>query len=384
MATKRQRSSGSWEYIVKRKSLLPSPLYLSFETEAEGDTYVKRLEALLDKGIVPTEFGKPKDEFSTIGDLIKGYLLSQHVGVADRPLLQTLYSRIGAQKLTMVDYRWAESWVEKLKREQWLSPTTIRHHVGALARCFDWAERRQVVALMPNPLRKLPRSYSIFTDVDAAAVRALGGEPGEDLERDRRLIKQDEVRIRAILAGEVREGHQRSLDLRWQGALECFFELALESAMRMREIYTLSLDQIDLPGKTIFLDKTKNGDKRQVPVTSVARVALKRYMALVKRQERQMKGFSFTDGRLFPWWDGRQESLRATTSLLSRQFARIFEAANCEDLRFHDLRHEATSRLFEKTKLSDVQISRITGHKDPRVLRRYANLRGTDLAVHLW
>jgi integrase len=76
--------------------------------------------------------------------------------------------------------------------------------------------------------------------------------------------------------------------------------------------------------------------------------------------------------------------LRKTTSLLSQQFGRVFDAAGCEDLRFHDLRHEATSRLFERTTLSDLEISRITGHKDPRVLRRYSNLRGSDLAAKLW
>jgi integrase len=58
--------------------------------------------------------------------------------------------------------------------------------------------------------------------------------------------------------------------------------------------------------------------------------------------------------------------------------------AGAADLRFHDLRHEATCRLYEKTKLSDVQIARITGHKDIRMLRRYASLRGSDLAAHLW
>jgi len=52
MATKRQRSSGAWEYVVKRKKLLPAPLYLTFESEEEGDQYVRRLEALLDKGIM--------------------------------------------------------------------------------------------------------------------------------------------------------------------------------------------------------------------------------------------------------------------------------------------------------------------------------------------
>ena len=45
MATKRLRTSGSWEYVVRPKTLLQAPLYLSFETEAEGDTYVMKLEA---------------------------------------------------------------------------------------------------------------------------------------------------------------------------------------------------------------------------------------------------------------------------------------------------------------------------------------------------
>jgi integrase len=55
-----------------------------------------------------------------------------------------------------------------------------------------------------------------------------------------------------------------------------------------------------------------------------------------------------------------------------------------DDLNFHDTRHEATCRLYERTTLSDLQIAKITGHKDPRMLMRYANLRGSDLAEKLW
>ena len=47
------------------------------------------------------------------------------------------------------------------------------------------------------------------------------------------------------------------------------FDMALETAMRMREIYTLTRDQVSLSKATIFLEKTKNGDKRQVPISSV-------------------------------------------------------------------------------------------------------------------
>jgi len=47
--------------------------------------------------------------------------------------------------------------------------------------------------------------------------------------------------------------------------------------MRLREMYTLTTDQIAIPRRTIFLDKTKNGDKRQVPLTSTAIKIIQRY-----------------------------------------------------------------------------------------------------------
>lgn len=385
MATKRKRGS-SWAFIVRRKGLLPRPLYLTFASEEEGDQYVRKLEALLDRGVVPDEFRQRQGELVTIEDAAREYLAVQHVAASDKRCLAVVVDRIGTTRLSVITYDWAESWVTGLKREHNLSPSTIRHQVGALARCFDWGTRRGIAGLAVNPLRQLPKRYATYGDSDTTAVRVRGGNARADVERDRRLLSGEEPRIRAILAGEKPEGRERAFEPRWQGALECVFDLALESAMRMREIYTLSRDQVSLSQRTAFLDKTKNGDKRQVPLSSVAIKAIRRYEREVAHGKRGMEGFTFNQGLLFPWWKGdlNDHVLRKTTSLLSQQFARIFNAAGCPDLRFHDLRHEATSRLFERTKLSDIEISRITGHKDPRVLRRYSNLRGSDLAAKLW
>jgi len=52
------------------------------------------------------------------------------------------------------------------------------------------------------------------------------------------------------------------------------------------------------------------------------------------------------------------------------------------DLTFHDLRHEATSRLFEKG-LNPMQVAVITGHKTLQMLKRYFHLKAEDLAEML-
>lgn len=71
-----------------------------------------------------------------------------------------------------------------------------------------------------------------------------------------------------------------------------------------------------------------------------------------------------------PLWDGADASLVYTSNKLSSQWARIFAAAGCEDLHFHDLRHEAVSRLFERTNLSDIEIAKISGHSSTKMLMR--------------
>lgn len=369
MATKRRRGP-SWHYTVRRAALLPKPIYLSFDDEREGDAYVARLEALLDRGVVPEGFdGRDRSDLRA---QVRRYLSEQHVAAADAKLLPVVLERLPAA-LTPADltFKWATAWVTAMKREHNLAPSTLRHHVGALARALDWMAAHGAIAV--NPLRLLPRGYATYTPDDIRDARAHGGQAKADEERDRRLAKKEEAAIRRILAGEKPKGRQRPLDLPHANALVLLFDMALESAMRMREMFTLTRDQVDLRRKTIFLDRTKNGQKRQVPVTTVLHAALKAYRGDY-------------DGRLFPWWDGSldKRALARVTSRLSRQYARIFDAAGCPDLHFHDLRHEATSRIYERTQLTDLQVMKITGHSSLRQLGRYANLRGTTLANRLW
>lgn len=350
MASKRQRGN-SWEFTVKRSGVLGKPLTLTFGNEAEGDAYCARLEALLDRGIVPDDY-QPRRRTLTIDDLTREYERAVVVPKKDGEMLSAIRKAHGAYPVESITAAWVDDWISEMKRINHHAPATIHAKVGALARCCDWAIRKKLAVLPDRPLRTLRHGYAAYTAADAAFVT-----PRVDVERDRRLEGDEEARIVAAIEG---------LPDADRGELLLLFRLALETAMRLSELYTTTPDQVDLQARAIFLMKTKNGDSRSVPLSSVA-VQL-------------LQGFAG-----FPWLARHKGNRKLTTNYLSKKFIReVFDIAGCDDLHFHDLRHEATSRLFERTQLSVEETMKITGHRSHRMMMRYLKLRPTQLAAKLW
>lgn len=387
MATYRTRASGSVEVTIRRKGLLPGRVFLTFENMAKAEAYCREVEAMLDAGIVPPgllDIAR-KEEASrdpmakTLADVFRQYELEYSVKADDVAWLNVIAEEVGDTRLDAVTVKWANDLIRGYKiRPRPLAPSTIRHRIGAMARCLDWlATQKGDIPL--NPLRLLPKRYAVYNEAEQKALAVAGSKaPASNNERDRRLEPGEEGRIRKVLANDQEYltglGVERGLRPESLRPMLMIFEMAIESAMRMREMFTLEVVQIDLERRTIFLDRTKNGDKRQVPTSSVLTRLLSDYI-------------SGKDGLLFPeFWSGdaSDAGLRAATNRLSRRWATVARLAKCDDLRFHDLRHEATSRLFERTKMTDTKISSITGHKDPRMLKRYANLRASTLAEEMW
>jgi integrase len=117
--------------------------------------------------------------------------------------------------------------------------------------------------------------------------------------------------------------------------------LGIETGMRRSELAALMWEEIDLKKQTAHLPRTKTDVPRTVPPSKAAVAALRKFG--VK-----------SEGRVF--------SLQAES--MSQAFERACEPhrANVANLRFHDMRHEATSRLFEKG-LNVMEVAAITGHK---------------------
>ena len=108
----------------------------------------------------------------------------------------------------------------------------------------------------------------------------------------------------------------------------------------------------------------------QSPLSSAALASLRRQMRVSQRHS--VRVFALTESPLFTY----------TARGLSGAFLNLYRKVKTEDLHFHELRHEATSRLFEKG-LNPVEVATITGHKDTKMLMRYTHLRAEDLVKRL-
>ena len=135
--------------------------------------------------------------------------------------------------------------------------------------------------------------------------------------------------------------------------------LAIETAMRRGELLGLDWDDLHLDQNYVHLALTKNGTSRDVPLSPVARQTIEALPRSIS-------------GGVIPV---HPEALKGLWRRATRR-------ADITGLRFHDLRHEATTRFFEKG-LGVMEVAAITGHKDLRMLQRYVQLRPEDLARKL-
>jgi integrase len=165
--------------------------------------------------------------------------------------------------------------------------------------------------------------------------------------RTRRLSDQEYRKLESAL-------EHTDVDYLWP-----LINLAVATAMRKSELLNLKWENISLDDRTIHIPDSKNGSPRIIPISSYAIGVL--------------EGIHRNEGQgVFP----------TTSSAAYQSWRRLVVRAGIEGLRFHDLRHEAISRFFERG-LSIAEVSLISGHKDVKQLFRYTHLRAEDVALKL-
>lgn len=185
---------------------------------------------------------------------------------------------------------------------------------------------------------------------------SLVTKPKSPRGRDRRLNPDEEPYLLSALT-KAKNPEARAAVL-----------IAIETAMRKGENLAIEWSRIDLEHGTIKLYDTKNGKDRVVPLSGPAIEALE----ALPRTDKQV--FHYGEWGIYKaWYNALKHARKAYTDDCAQQ-GKVPDAGFLKNLRIHDLRHEATTRLFETHDLSVMEASSVTGHTDPKMLARYTHL----------
>ena len=330
MATIRKRGQ-KWEVRIRKKG--QSTQGKSFTYKADADAWIKEIEAEMNKG----QFVSRKEAESTtlkeaLDRFINEYIPRLKMAANETRRAKAIQKRKIASKL-MASIRTKDiADFIKEREADGVKPNTIRLDLAILSRLFEVAAADWGMESLVNPVKRARRPK-----LPGGRTRRLQPAPSKD-------EKSEEERLLDACGKNFKP----------------VVQFAIETAMRRSEIANLEWNNIDYKRKTAYLRDTKNRSERTVPLSPAA-------IETLKSIPRNIYGPVF----------GMSEN--AITIAMRRARAE----AGIEDLTFHDLRHEATSRLFENTDLDLLKIAEITGHKILQMLKRYTHLRAERLAERL-
>lgn len=333
MATIRKHRD-RYQVQIRRKGF--APVTKTFTLLSDAKEWARLQERQADRG----DLGPDRKELDrlTLGDLIRRYLeevvpTKRHRETDIVSLNLLLDDRIAKRKLsqlTPADFsRYRD---ERLKS---VSPATLKRQFSPLRHMLGHARDEWDIPLKGNLLSKAKLT-------------------GADRKRDRRL-RDSELQRLVEAGGKTRNPFILPV-----------VRFAVETAMRRGEILALRYRDVNIEACTATIRELKNGYSRTIPLSSLAVAILETTMAVMS------KGAKDRNERIFP----------ITPLSLRLAWVRLTKRAKIEDLHFHDLRHEAISRFFEKG-LTVPEVASISGHRDIRMLLRYAHADKAKLAEKL-
>lgn len=224
-------------------------------------------------------------------------------------------------------------------------PVTLSMDIGTIKLVIQHA-----AAVHGMPVRVEPIDLARF------ALKRLG-LVGKSNERDRRPTEEELARLFAHW-----DGNDRQLI-----PMSRIVQFAIASAMRQEEICRVTWNDLNARTKMLVIrdrkdPREKKGNDQRIPLLAVSGYDA----AGLIEDQRALRAND--DQRIFPF----------NHRSISARFTRTCQELGIEDLHFHDLRHEGTSRLFEAG-FAIEQVSLVTGHKDWKMLRRYTHLRPETL-----
>lgn len=344
MATLRKRKTQTgytWQALIRLKG--HKEISRSFDLQEDAKSWAVETERQLKRGTYQSVDAAQR---TTLKEAIERYrddvlpTLSQGAPT-DRYRTARLIEAFGDLSLATLNTSHVSQYRDKRLKKDSAAPATVKKELGLLNRVLKYCDIDLAIHL-PTIVTEKVRNPKIPEG------------------RSRRLHQGEEEKL--LKAAQK----SRSKDI------EPIIIIAIETAARRGEIFQMKWEQIDLERKiwAIPAKNTKTQKSRVVPLSVRAVNTLRKLQTgKVKRLDGKVWSISRPDGitQAFDRICRPQKIVKGEKKKLD-----LFP-----DLHFHDLRHEGTSRLFEKG-FSIMKAASITGHEDLQSLKRYTHLRGED------
>lgn len=321
MASIRKRN-GKWQVRINRDDISVTKTFLN---KKDGEIWARITEADIERNDFKSKTKKSKETLGELLDLYNAEVAPHHRSPTTGFMIASLKSKLGGLRIEDFNASVLASWRDNRLRE--VKPASVIRELNTLSAMLNHARKEWCYEVI-NFTKDIKRPSGVAS-------------------RARRLSGDEESKLISVLPAVCAD----------------IVSFALETAMRRGEILSIVWHNINFDTRVVLLPLTKNGDERRVPLSNQALEILKRQKALTTQS---------INGKVF----------NVNPNSLDKAWRKACKKTGIGQLRFHDLRHEAISRLFEAG-LNMMEVSTISGHKTLSMLKRYTHLKAEDIVKKL-
>ena len=273
---------------------------------------------------------------ATLAELAEKYstfIVRQKAAATKKAFINDLLAEFGSYKLNRLNLAALEVWQSRL-----LTEPRAGRKPGSILPPLAPASVNRRIACFKHMMTKA-RDWEMIPQATLDTLRRV------------KLTREENRRLRFLSVAECQE-----LVAAADASLKSILIFALNTGCRKGEILGLTWDRVDLKHGFIHLDKTKSGERREIPINQTLRDTLK---TLVRRIDCPFVFYNPATGN--QWQE------------LRRSFDRACRRAKLQDFRFHDLRHTFASQLV-MAGVDLTTVSRLLGHASLTMTLRYSHL----------
>lgn len=328
MATIRKRA-GKYQVQIRRRG--SATISKTCATRNEAETWARLMETRADSGDLPISL-RLLDEY-TLGYILTKYrdeITIKKLSANSEVYILNALLRTSLASLTLSQITPAHFSSYREARLKTVKAGTVNREFQIIRHAFEVAQSEWNIPIKFNPISKIKK------------------------------LKVKDSRTRRISTAEY-DLLIKNMKIMRNSFMRPIIDFALETAMRRGEMLAIEWKDINWNKRILHIPITKNGHARTIPLSN--------YSVEILRELTVTRNFN-------------ERVFNTTATAVQQSWQRLVKRCCIQDLHFHDLRHEAISRLFERG-LSIAEVALISGHKDFKMLFRYTHMKAEEIVNKL-